>query len=44
MVKEMFPDILRDPKSRLAESLDEENALQIDDQSLMEIAVAKVIS
>jgi len=44
MVKEMFPDILRDPKSRLAESLDDENALKIDDQNLMEYNVAKVIS
>jgi len=44
MVKEMFPDILRDPKSRLAECLDEENALKIDDQSLMEINVVKVIA
>jgi phosphatidate phosphatase LPIN len=44
MVKEMFPDILRDPKSKLAESLDDENALKIDDQHLMEINVAKVIA
>jgi len=44
MVKEMFPDILRDPKSRLAESLDEENALKIDDQRLMAMNVAKVVA
>jgi len=44
MVKEMFPDILRDPKSKLAECLDEENALKIDDQSLMEINVLKVVA
>jgi len=43
MVKEIFPDILRDPKLKLAESLDEANALQIDDNRFMEENLTKVV-